>query len=64
VFKLLASTRLTQRQDIVEDRFKYILSNIKSTDAVVVRMWGKYQDEFALNKEYVIKYGGTSIRAT
>jgi hypothetical protein len=60
VFKLLASTRLTQRQDIVEDRFKYILSNIKSTDAVVVRMWGKYQDEFALNKEYVIKYGGTS----
>jgi hypothetical protein len=64
VFKLLASTRLTQRQDIVEDRFKYILSNIKSTDAVVVRMWGKYQDEFALNKEYVIKYGGSSIKVT
>jgi hypothetical protein len=64
VYKLLASTRLTQRQDIVEDRFKYILSNIKSTDAVVVGMWDKYQDEFAINKEYVIKYGGTSIRVS
>jgi hypothetical protein len=61
VYKLLASTRLTQREDIVEDRFKYILSNIKSTDAVVVGMWGKYSDEFALNKEYVVKYGRTSI---
>jgi len=61
VYKLLASTRLTQREDIAEDRFKYILANIKSTDAVVVGMWGKYSDEFALNKEYVIKYGGTSI---
>jgi hypothetical protein len=64
VFKLLASTRLTQRQDIVEDRFKYILSNIKSTDAVVVRMYGKYQDEFALNKGYVVKYNNTSIRVS
>jgi hypothetical protein len=64
VYKLLASTRLTQREDIVEDRFKYILSNIKSTDAVVVRMWGKYSDEFALNKEYVIKYGGNSIKVS
>ena len=62
VYKLLASTRLTQREDIAEDRFKYILSNIKSTDAVVVGMWSKYSDEFALNKEYVIKYGGTSIK--
>ena len=64
VYKLLASTRLTQRQDIVEDRFKYILSNIKSTDAVVVRMWSKYQDEFALDKEYVVKYTPSSIRVT
>jgi hypothetical protein len=64
VYKLLASTRLTQRQDIVEDRFKYILSNIKSTDAVVVGMWDKYQDEYALNKEYMIKYGGTSIKVS
>jgi hypothetical protein len=64
VYKLLASTRLTQREDIVEDRFKYIMANIKSTDAVVVGMWGKYSDEFALNKEYVIKYGGSSIRVS
>jgi hypothetical protein len=62
VYKLLASTRLTQREDIVEDRFKYIMSNIKSTDVVVVGMWGKYSDEFALNKEYVIKYGANSVK--
>jgi hypothetical protein len=64
VYKLLASTRLTQREDIVEDRFKYVMANIKSTDAVVLGMWGKYSDEFALNKEYVIKYGGTSIKVS
>jgi hypothetical protein len=29
---------------------------------VVVGMRGKYSDEFALNKEYVIKYGGLSIK--
>jgi hypothetical protein len=64
VYKLLASTRLTQRQDIAESRFKEILANIKSTDAVVVGMWDKYMDEFAIDKEYVIKHGGTSIRVS
>jgi hypothetical protein len=64
VYKLLASTRLTQREDIAESRFKEILANIKSTDAVVVGMWDKYMDEFAINKEYVIKYGGTSIKVS
>ena len=42
VYKLLACGRLAQRQDIVEDRFKYIFANIKSTDAVVVGMWDKH----------------------
>jgi len=64
VYKLLASTRLTQREDIAESRFKEILANIKSTDAVVVGMWDKYMDEFAINKEYVIKYGGSSIHVS
>ena len=29
-----------------------------------VRMWDKYMDEFAIDKEYVIKHGGTSIRVS
>jgi hypothetical protein len=48
----------------VEARFKWVMANIKATDAVVVGMYDKYIDEYAINKEYVIKYGGTSIRVT
>jgi hypothetical protein len=62
VYKLLACGRMAQRQDIVEDRFKYVFENIKSTDAVVVGMWDKHMDEYAINKEYIIKYGGLSIK--
>jgi len=29
----------------------------------VAAMWNKYEDQYALNKEYVVKYGGLSIRA-
>ncbi|MGA3096775.1 MAG: hypothetical protein ABSF25_10010 [Bryobacteraceae bacterium] len=64
VYKLLACGRMAQRQDIVEGRFKEVFENIKSTDAVVVGMWDKHMDEYAINKEYVIKYGGTSIKNT
>jgi hypothetical protein len=64
VYKLLACGRLAQREDIVEGVFKDIFANIKSTDAVVVGMWDKHMDEYAINKEYVIKYGGSSIKNT
>jgi len=39
------------------------MANIKSTDAVVVGMYDKYIDEYAINKEYVVKYSRTSIPA-
>jgi hypothetical protein len=70
VFKILASGNLMAnalpklQQSIVESRFKYIFENIKSTDGVVLAMWNKYEDQYALNKEYVVKYGGLSIRAS
>ena len=35
VYKLLADGHLTQRQDTVEAQFKYVMANIKSTDAMV-----------------------------
>jgi hypothetical protein len=69
VFKILASGNLMAnalpklQQAIVEARFKYVFENIKSADGVVVAMWNKYEDQYALNKEYVVKYGGLSIRA-
>ncbi len=68
-FKILASGNLMAnaqpklQQAIVEARFKYVFENIKSTDGVVVAMWNKYEDQYALNKEYVVKYGGLSISA-
>jgi hypothetical protein len=68
-FKILASGNLMAnaqprlQQQIVEARFKYVFENIKSTDGVVCAMWNKYEDQYALNKEYVVKYGGSSIRA-
>ena len=61
VYKLLADGNLTQRQDFVEAQFKYVMANIKSTDAVMVGMYDKYIDEYAINKEYVVKYSRTSI---
>jgi len=64
VYKLLADGRRAQRQDYVEGVFKFVMANIKSTDAVVVGMYDKYIDEYAINKEYVVKYGGTSIPVT
>lgn len=61
VYKLLADGRRAQRQDYVEGVFKYVMTNIKSTDTVVVGMYDKYIDEYAINKEYVVKYSRTSI---
>jgi hypothetical protein len=68
-FKLLASGNLMAnaqpklQQEIVEARLKYVFENIKSTDGVVLAMWNKYEDQYAINKEYVVKYSGSSIRA-
>ena len=62
VYKILAGGRLCESPQIVENTWKHILSSIKSTDAIVVGMWDKQMDQYAINKEYVIKYGGTSVK--
>ena len=41
VYKILAGGRLCESPEIVETRFKHVLGNIKSTDAIVVGMWDK-----------------------
>jgi hypothetical protein len=63
VYKILASGRLCETPQYVESAFKECFSNIKSTDAVVVGMWDKHMDQWGINKEYVIKYGGLSIKS-
>jgi len=69
-FKIVASGNLMGtaqpkvQQQIVEARFKYVFENIKSTDGVVIAMWNKYEDQYALNKEYVVKYSGSSIKVS
>jgi hypothetical protein len=63
VYKILASGRLCETPQYVEATFKEAFSNIKSTDAVVVGMWDKHMDQWGINKEYVIKYGGLSIKS-
>ena len=62
VYKILAGGRLCESPQIVENTYKHIFASIKSTDAVVVGMWDRFLDQYAINKEYVIKYGGTSIK--
>jgi hypothetical protein len=62
VYKLLASGRLCETAAFVEAAFKECFSKIKSTDAVVVGMWDKHLDQYAIDKEYVVKYSGLSIK--
>ncbi len=62
VYKILASGRLCETAQFVEAAFRDTFAKIKATDAVVVGMWDKHLDQYAINKEYVIKYGGSSIR--
>ena len=69
MFKIMASGNLVAKaqpklqQEIAEARFKYVLENIKPTDGVVIAMWNKYEDQYALNKEYVVKYSGLASKA-
>ena len=59
---LMATAQPKVQQQIVEARFKYVLENIKSTDGIVIAMWNRFEDQYALNKEHVVKYSGLSIK--
>jgi hypothetical protein len=57
VYKILASGRLCEKPEFVEAAFKECFANIKPTDAVVVGMWDKQEDQYAINAEYVRRFG-------
>lgn len=52
-FKILGASRRCQDQDHVKSAFKEAFDNIKPSDGVVVGMFQKYQDEVAMNAQYV-----------
>ena len=60
VYKLLASGRLCEKPEFVEAVFKECFANIKRTDTVVVGMWTKQEDQYAINAEYVRRFGQVS----
>jgi hypothetical protein len=60
VYKILAAGRLCETQEFVEAAFKEVFANIKPTDAVVVGMYDKYVDQYAINAEYVRRYGSNT----
>jgi len=57
VYKILASGRLCEKQEFVEATFKYYFANIKPTDVVVVGHYDKHEDQYAINAEYVRRFG-------
>jgi len=66
VYKILASGRLSEKPEFVEAAFKECFATIKPIDAVVVGMYDKHIDQYAVNAEYVRRYGsntGTSSSA-
>jgi len=57
VYKLLACGRLCEKPGFVEAAFKECFANIKPIDAVVVGMWTKQEDQYAIDAEYVRRFG-------
>jgi hypothetical protein len=56
-FKILAAGRKCANQASVQEAFKFAFENIKSSDAVIVGMYPRFEDEIQLNIEYARKYG-------
>jgi len=55
-FKILAAGRLCDRPETVEEAFRETLAGIKPTDAVIVGMYPEYEDQPALNADYVRRF--------
>jgi hypothetical protein len=58
-FKLMGAGRLTSDPKMVEGAFRYVLSNIKPKDAVIVGMCPKFKDEVRENAAYVTRIMAT-----
>ncbi len=56
-FKILAAGRMCSSQESVERAFKYAFDRIKPTDAVIVGMYPRFEDEVVFNAGYALKHG-------
>jgi hypothetical protein len=59
-FKILAAGRLCDRQESVEQAFESAFRQIKPNDAVIVGMYPEYEDQIALNADYVRRFSHLS----
>jgi hypothetical protein len=59
-FKILAAGRLCDRQEWVKQAFEATFRQIKPNDAVVVGMYPEYEDQAAINAEYVRRFSSLS----
>ena len=59
-FKILAAGRLCEKQETVEQAFKDTLAQIKSNDALIVGIYPEFEDQVALDAEYVRRYSALS----
>jgi hypothetical protein len=59
-FKILAAGRLCDRQEWVEAAFEDAFRQIKPNDAVIVGMYPEYEDQIAINAEYVRRFSHLS----
>jgi hypothetical protein len=56
-FKILAAGRKCPNQESVQGAFRFVFERIKPTDAVIVGMYPRFEDEVHLNAEYARKFG-------
>jgi hypothetical protein len=59
-FKILAAGRLSDRQEWVEEAFASSLRQMKPTDALIVGMYPEYEDQPAIDAEYVRRFSPLS----
>jgi hypothetical protein len=59
-YKILAAGRLCEKPEFVAAAFEEAFANIKPSDAVVVGMWDKQMDQFAINAQHVRRFGSNA----
>jgi hypothetical protein len=63
-FKILAAGRLSERPEMVEQAFESTFRALKPNDAAIVGMYPEYEDQPALNAEYVRRFGALGGQKT
>jgi hypothetical protein len=56
-FKILAAGRNIKNPQAVDNAFKFVFSNIKPNDGVIIGMFPRFRDEITQNAGLAVKYG-------